>query len=119
MRHLESQLQQDCVKWFRYQYPDIAKLLFAVPNGGRRGKFEAAIMQGEGVTPGVSDCILLVPKREFAALCIEFKRGKGKQTDLQKQWQELAEKHGNKYVVCRSFEEFTNQINDYLKLNHQ
>ena len=33
--HEESQLQRICVKWFRLQYPELAVLLFAVPNGGQ------------------------------------------------------------------------------------
>ena len=54
-RHLESQLQRQCVAWFRLQYPKHARLLFAVPNGGGRSRIEAAIMKAEGVTAGVSE----------------------------------------------------------------
>ena len=54
MRHIESQIQKDCVTWFRLQYPKIGRLLFAVPNGGARNAKEAAIMKGEGVTAGVA-----------------------------------------------------------------
>ena len=36
-------------------------------------------------------------------------------TELQKEWQEVAEKYGNKYVILRSFDEFRNEINDYLE----
>lgn len=50
MRHIESQIQKDCVTWFRLQYPKIGRLLFAVPNGGARNAKEAAIMKGEGLT---------------------------------------------------------------------
>ena len=71
-------------------------------------------MKGEGVTAGVSDLILLVPSKDHHALCIEMKTDKGKQTELQKSWQELAEKHGNKYVICRSFDEFREIIQGYL-----
>lgn len=68
------------------QYRSLAKLLFAVPNGGSRSKVEAAIMQGEGVTPGVSDLILLVARGNYNGLCIEMKtesRG-SRQSDNQK-----------------------------------
>lgn len=53
-RHIESQIQQSCVKWFRLQFPEIGLLLFAVPNGGARNKREAGILKGEGVTAGGS-----------------------------------------------------------------
>ena len=62
-RHIESQIQRACKKWFDYQYGQFAPLLFAVPNGGLRGKVEAAIMKAEGMTAGVADMILLIPKK--------------------------------------------------------
>ena len=115
-RHEESQIQQSCVRWFRLQFPDIALLLFAVPNGGARNKREAGILKGEGVTAGVSDMILLKPSGGFASLCIEFKtEEKGStQRDTQKRWQEVAETAGNKYVICRSFDDFYREVRSYL-----
>ncbi len=119
-KHPESQLQRSCVQWFRLQYPGLARLLFAVPNGSYRTRIEAKILMGEGVTPGVADCILLkanhhYSSHQYSSLCIEFKAPvNGKQTDLQRSWQELVEKHGNKYIVCTSFDEFRKEIQSYL-----
>ena len=39
----------------------------------------------------------------------------GKQSTEQKEWQKTAENNGNKYIVCRSLEEFITAVNDYLK----
>lgn len=114
MIHQESKLQQTCVKWFRLQYPQFATLLFAVPNGGSRNPVEAAIMKGEGVTAGVADLILLLARQGYNALCIEMKAGKGRQEPSQKKWQEIVEKNGNRYVICRSFEDFKSLIIEYL-----
>ena len=75
MRHNESRIQTACVKWFRLQYPHFALNLFAVPNGGQRGKFEAKIMKGEGVTAGVADLLLLLPSKGYHGLCIGRERG--------------------------------------------
>lgn len=121
MRHIESQIQQNCVTWFRLQYPKIGRLLFAVPNGGARNAREAAIMKGEGVTAGVSDIILLYPSGGFHSLCIEFKTTSksSKQTDYQKEWQALAEAHGSKYIVCRSLEDFQREIRAYMQIEVQ
>jgi len=113
-RHLESKLQQNCILWFDYQYPAIKRLLFSVQNGGYRKVTEARIMKAEGQRAGVSDLILLVPTENYSSLCIEMKTATGKQTELQSSWQELAEKHGNKYVVCRSFDQFRDEIQSYL-----
>lgn len=114
MIHEESLIQQSCVKWFRLQYPEYAKLLFAVPNGGHRRRVEAAIMQGEGVLAGVSDLILLVPTSRYPYLCLETKTPKGKQCASQKEWQREIEKAGGAYSVYRSFDEFKRIIEEYL-----
>lgn len=126
MRHAESEIQQACVAWFRWQYPQYSRLLFAVPNGGGRSKVEAQIMNGEGVVAGVADMLLLVPSLRYHALCLEFKRTairyvEGKeyllktyQSPAQKEWQAAVESMGYKYVVVRSLEEFIKLINNYF-----
>ena len=83
----ESQIQHDCLTWFRLQYPKLALLMFAVPNGGRRDAKSGARMKYEGVVKGVADLILLIPKKGYASLCIEMKTPKGVQGDNQKEWQ--------------------------------
>lgn len=110
----ESQIQHSCLTWFRHQYPNLALLLFAVPNGGRRDAKTGAMMKYEGVLRGISDLILLIPKKGYASLCIEMKTPKGVQSDGQKEWQREAEKYRNKYVVCRSLQEFIYEVNSYL-----
>lgn len=115
LKHEESDLQIACVRWFRLQYLQYARLLFAVPNGGNRNLREAARMKAEGITAGVADLILLMPRHEYGALCIELKTAKGRQSDSQKEWQEAAEKSGNRYVICRTLEEFINTITNYMQ----
>jgi len=36
---------------------------------------------------------------------VEAKSEKGKQTDLQREWQELAESHGDIYILARSLDD--------------
>lgn len=78
MRHQESIIQQTCVRWFRMKYPQLALLLFAVPNGGARLRSEAAIMKAEGTMKGVADLLLLFPAKRFHGLCIEMKTPTGR-----------------------------------------
>ena len=114
MKSREAKLQSACLKWFRYQYPKLSKILIAVPNGGSRNPIEAINLKSQGVTPGVADLLLLAPKNGFGCLCIEMKTDISKQSKIQFEWQIEAEKSGNKYVVCRSFDEFRKEINSYL-----
>ena len=43
-----------------------------------------------------------------------MKSDAGRVTPLQKKWQEMAEKSGNRCVVVRSLEQFIEVITDYL-----
>ena len=113
-RDHEHKLQCACVRWFRLQHPDIATLMFAVPNGGRRDPITGARLKEEGVVAGVADLILLVPNNKHHALLIELKTPRGRQSASQRTWQETAEKHGYKYVVCRDAQQFVAQVQQYL-----
>lgn len=125
MNQDEHKLQCACVQWFNLQYRDLRGLLFAVPNGGARSKATAGKLKAEGVVPGVSDLILLVPQwfttwrgQEgclFAGLCIEMKTAKGRQSPEQKEWQAKVKSKGYEYAVCRSLDEFMAVVNGYLR----
>ena len=115
MIHIESKIQQSCVTWFRHQYPDY--ILFAIPNGGKRGKIEASIMKGEGVLAGVADLFFAMPSGVSHGLFIEIKTEKGRQSNSQKIFEEKALMIGYDYKICRSMDEFIIVINDYLLSN--
>lgn len=112
----EHRIQCACVSWFRAEYPMLAANLFAVPNGGRRDATTGAKLKAEGVLAGVADLILLFPSNGYHALLIEMKTSKGKQSEAQKAWQKKMEEYEYRYVVCRSLDEFMNNINGYLRL---
>lgn len=113
-RHIESQIQQKCKRWFDIRFAPYKRLLFAVPNGGLRGKVEARIMKAEGIVAGVADMILLIPRKNYGALCIEFKTKTGKQSELQKSWQAECERVGNKYIIVRDPDQFAKEVTAYL-----
>lgn len=114
-RHDESNLQMTCVRWFRLQYPEMAGLLFAVPNGSKRGKVTAAILKAEGALAGVSDLLFLMPAGTCPYLCIEMKTKTGRQSPAQKEFQNNVEAVGARYALVRSFDEFVSLIRGYLK----
>ena len=109
----ESQIQKQCVEWFRKTYPSIEPLFFAVPNGGARNAWTAKIMKDEGVRAGVADLILQVPCGGYASLAIEMKTPVGKQSDAQKKYERLLKKMKSQYVVCHSLEEFQRAVKEY------
>ena len=112
----EHRIQCECVRWFSLQYPRLHGRLFAVPNGGRRDATTAAKLKAEGVVAGVADLILLKSNRDYGALLIEMKTRKGRQRDSQKQWENtVCADSDYKYVVCRSFDDFKREVDDYLK----
>jgi hypothetical protein len=112
MRHEESETQRACIKWFRLVHPHI--VIFAIPNGGKRGAREAAIMKSEGTLAGVADLFVMFPNHGYHGLFIEMKTDTGKQTDKQKFFQRSAENAGYCYRVARSFVEFRIIVGGYL-----
>lgn len=115
VKHEEADMQAEFFRQVKILFPKLPeKLLFAVPNGGSRHKIEAANMKRQGVKAGVADVILLVPKKGYASLCLEFKTSTGRQSDEQKEFQRQAEACRSKYVVVRSVMQGINTLKEYL-----
>ena len=76
----EHEEQRLLISLFRKKYDPVR--IFAIPNGGYRGKIEAMKFKAEGVSAGVPD--LYVPEWK---LWIEMKRQKGGHVSaVQKDW---------------------------------
>lgn len=114
-RHIESQIQIACVKWFRLQYPELALNLVAIPNGYKTTLSQARIAKAEGLVAGASDLFFFYPAKGYHGLAIEMKTAKGKQQPTQKAWQTAVEANGYKYIICRSFDDFKISICSYLR----
>lgn len=115
MRHKESELQRACVRWFRYRYQRHASMLIAVPNGVATTERQGAILKAEGMLAGVADLLLLIPAQGYTMLAIEMKTDTGRQSPFQKDWQKEAERHGIRYEVVRSFDEFQYLVEPYIR----
>jgi len=118
----ESELQQVCLKWFRVefcspfgQFEDYAETLFSIPNGGKySSKVTAVTMVAEGLTAGVADLFLAVPRRIYHGLFIEMKTPTGV---WRKEQQEFAKRQialGYGYALCRRRSDFEKVIKDYF-----
>lgn len=112
----EHDLQTQCVNWFRYTNQSYAKLLFAIPNGSKRSRFERIQALQEGLLSGVPDLYLAVARNGYHGLWIEMKNGKaGKVSDNQAEMIARLREEGYACYVCRTFDEFEDCINNYMK----
>lgn len=75
---------------------------------------QAAWLKEEGMKAGVSDMLLLKRTSQYGFLCIENKTPKGRQEPEQKVFQYEVERHGGKYIIVRSIDEFIQAIDNYL-----
>lgn len=114
MSNQESRLQQACIKWVRYQYPDL--IIYAIPNGGKRNAVTGAILKAEGVLAGVADIFVAKATKFHHGLYIEMKTAKGRQADSQRAFEQAVTREGYRYELCRSFEQFVTIIRTYLQL---
>jgi hypothetical protein len=112
MRNLESKLQQSCVKWFGYQYPN--HTIFSIPNGGNRDAITGAILKKEGAKAGAADLFLMCAMQGYNGFFIEMKVKIGTQSLSQKEFQKQCEANNYKYVICRNLDEFIIEINNYI-----
>ena len=117
MRHIEDRIQEACVTWFDMQYPKLSRLLHHSPNGGKRNAREGARFKAMGTRAGFADLIFLFPANGYHGLFIEMKTKQktSRQSKTQKEFQEIVEKQGYKYVICRAFDEFRHTILSYMK----
>lgn len=100
------------------KYP-VLKLLFHVPNEGKRSQWTGARMRSEGLKSGVPDLCLPVARSGYHGLYIELKAGKNKPTDNQLAWLEALEAQGYKTAVCYGWEAAKNVIEAYLKAREE
>lgn len=65
MNHEESKLQQECVAWFRTQYPEYAMLLIHPINEGsghtQMDRRRQGIHKAEGAVAGAPDLLFFLP----------------------------------------------------------
>jgi len=101
MKHNESKIQIEIVRYIRYLYPN--SILFAVPNGGQRSIITAAYLKKEGVLAGVSDLIWIYKGKVHF---LEVKAEKGYQSVNQKEFESQVKKQGFEYYILRSTKDF-------------
>lgn len=109
----ENKIQANCYQWYHNNYclkhHNPRCVMFSVPNE-LAGTNKIAMMQAKamGLVSGVSDTIIILPNGNI--IFCEFKDATGKQTDKQKEFEQIIKNLGHTYILIRSFEEFKNEI---------
>lgn len=112
----ESHIQQSCIRWFQVVHPKLWQdgVLFHIANERKCSVRQGRRLKAEGVVKGVADLCLAQARHGYNALFIEMKKPGNYQQKEQKEWQAGVERHGYKYVVCKSLDEFEKTVTEYL-----
>lgn len=122
--HAEDDHQAALFDWAELSlgiYPELIGLMH-VPNGGRRGKLEAARLKRQGVRAGYPDLVLDVARGGHHGLRIELKATradlgrKPRVTPEQQGWLVRLNGQGYHAVVCEGWESARDEIMRYLAL---
>ena len=116
MQRKEEIEQTHLFLWAFYEsskYPEL-KNMFAIPNGGKRSKSEAARLKASGVKAGVPDIFLAVARNGYHGLFIEMKVGMNKPTENQVEMMEELTAQGYLCRVCWSGDDAIDAIKEYL-----
>lgn len=120
MKSKEAQEQATLIQWCEYQgnrFEEL-KLIFHIPNGGKRNKLEAKNLKLQGVKSGIPDLFLPVARGKYHGLFIEMKVGKNKVTNNQSAWLLKLFEQGYMCRVCYGAEEAIKVIKWYLSQGH-
>lgn len=104
----ENKIQQECYQWFFNNYclktHTPRCYVFSVPNEGKSAQ-EQMYKKMLGMRSGVSDMIVLQPNK---ISFVEFKDHKGRQSDNQKEFEQIVTALGFEYHLIRSLDDFKN-----------
>lgn len=106
-----------------FQWADLAaltfpelKLMYHVPNEGKRSISTGSRLKRLGLKSGVPDIALPVARGGYIGLYIEMKYGRNTLTENQRIWLDMLKKAGHMTAVCYSFTEAKDVILGYLRM---
>jgi hypothetical protein len=111
----ESFIQSSFFDWLSRCKKEYRPYCFAIPNGGSRHILEAVNLKRQGVTAGVPDVFCALSRKGFHGLFIEFKAGKNKLTELQRQMISKLAEQGYQCTVCYDVQSAIDNFNTYIE----
>lgn len=114
----ESVEQQRLFQWARMASggrPEL-KMLYHIPNEGKRSRVTGARLVAEGLKRGVPDICLPVARGGCHGLYIELKRERsGRPTAEQTEWMDALMRQGYAVSLCHGWERAAKVIEEYLE----
>ena len=104
----EHQLQALCFTWHWNNRPEERGLLYMNHNNPRDARHGASL-KVMGLVAGVADMTYIHPDGSGITF-LEFKAERGKQSASQVWWQSTVERANCKYMIIKSFEDFTKSL---------
>ena len=115
----ENELQEQFFTWLTAI--GVRDYAFAIPNGMhvggglRRRSIYIAALKRQGLTPGVSDVFISLPRGKYHGLYLELKYGTNKMTAQQRAFQALMEAAGYAVGEARTLDQAKEIVGNYLK----
>lgn len=118
----ELQMQTQIIYWAGTRSitcPEL-KMLFHVPNEGKRSVITGSMLKKAGLKSGVPDLILpaarIMKGQPYHGLFVELKNGHKKPSENQRWWLNRLAQEGYLTAVCESFESAVGLISYYLDI---
>ena len=115
----EGQEQAALMAELRLRMPEVADLIYHVPNGGHRVKAVAAKLKAQGVKAGIPDLVLPMARGGYFGLYLEFKATPPYDAEVSASQHERIRKlsdQGYLAIVCRGHFDAMEQLRAYLRL---
>lgn len=103
------------VRLYKKQYEEL-NMVFSVPNGLPMSASSRNLAIDTGLTAGIPDVSIDIPRGSYPGAKIEFKSKKGVLSSEQRRYKKLYEKFGWLYVIYRDAEEAWEFTLDYIGL---
>lgn len=103
----------------RVRMPEVADLIYHVPNGGHRVKAVAAKLKAQGVKAGIPDLVLPMARGGYFGLYLELKATPPHDAAISDSQHERIRKLGDQgylAVVCRGHFDAMEQLRAYLRM---
>ena len=118
MQSKEEVEQSTLFRWAELaeaKYPEL-RLMYHIPNEGKRTAITGARMKQAGLKSGVPDICLPTAHGGYIGLYVEMKVKPNKPTDNQKRWLRALREAGHFTAIAYTWEEAKSLIEEYLGL---